>query len=64
MLIHGDRDGLINCAQSRALHTAISAAGGDSQLLLLAGANHEDEAFHKPAVLAATAGFFSAALTR
>ena len=54
LLIHGDHDGLINCAQNETLQTAISAAG----------ANHEDEAFHKPAVLAATAGFFSAALTR
>ncbi len=63
LLIHGDRDGLISCAQSRALHGALTRAGGDSQLLLLAGANHEDEAFHKPAVLAATAGFFSAALS-
>ncbi len=62
LLIHGDGDGLINVAQSLALHDALRGAGGDSQLLVLPGANHEDPAFHKPAVLAATAGFFSAQL--
>jgi acetyl esterase/lipase len=62
LLIHGDRDGLVNSGQSLALHEALLSAGRDSQLLLLAGANHEDPAYHKPAVLAATAGFFSALL--
>ena len=60
LLIHGDADGMINVAQSRALHDALIEAGRDSQLLVLAGANHEDAAFHKPAVLAATAGFLTA----
>lgn len=58
LLIHGDADGMINVAQSRALHEALLETGRDSQLLVLAGANHEDPAFHSPAVLAATAGFF------
>jgi acetyl esterase/lipase len=62
LLIHGDSDGLVNSGQSLALHEALLSAGMDSQLLLLAGANHEDPAYHKPAVLAATAGFFSAQL--
>lgn len=62
LLIHGDNDGLVNPQQSLALHHALTDAGQDSQLMLLAGANHEDPAFHKPAVLAATAGFFSAQL--
>lgn len=62
LLIHGDADGMINVAQSLALHHALLDAGQDSQLLVLPGANHEDEAFHKPAVLAATAGFLRAAL--
>ena len=61
LLIHGT-DGLVNSGQSLALHEALLSAGQDSQLLLLAGANHEDPAYHKPAVLAATAGFFSALL--
>jgi acetyl esterase/lipase len=62
LLIHGDSDGLVNSGQSLDLHHALLSAGHDSQLLLLAGANHEDPAYHKPAVLAATAGFFSAQL--
>lgn len=62
LLIHGSGDGMINVAQSTALHHALLEAGQDSQLLVLPGANHEDAAFHKPAVLAATAGFLRAAL--
>jgi acetyl esterase/lipase len=62
LLIHGSSDGMINVAQSLALHAALLEAGQDSQLLVLPGANHEDDAFHKPAVLAATAGFLRALL--
>ena len=62
LLIHGDGDGMINIAQSTAMDNAVRNAGLDSQLLVLPGANHEDPAFHKPAVLAATAGFFRATL--
>jgi acetyl esterase/lipase len=62
LLIHGDADGFVNAAQSLVLHERLLAVGKDSQLMLLAGANHEDPAFEKPAVLAATAGFFSAVL--
>jgi acetyl esterase/lipase len=62
LLIHGGADGMINLAQSVTLHDALLAAGADSQLLVLPGANHEDPAFHKPAVLAATAGFLRAPL--
>ncbi len=62
LLLHGDADGMINVAQSHALHGALLEAGRDSQMLVLPDANHEDPAFHKPAVLAATAGFFRAEL--
>jgi acetyl esterase/lipase len=62
LLIHGATDGMVNVAQSMTLHEALLAAGADSQLLVLPGANHEDPAFHKPAVLAATAGFLRASL--
>lgn len=62
LLIHGAGDGMINVAQSMALHGALLDAGRDSQLLVLPGADHEDAAFHKPAVLAATAGFLRASL--
>ena len=62
LLIHGDRDGMVNVRQSLAMDNALREAGRDSQLLVLPGANHEDPAFDKPAVLAATAGFLRAAL--
>jgi len=62
LLIHGDADGMINVSQSLALHEALHEAGHDSQTLVVAGANHEDAAFHKPAVLAATAGFLKSVL--
>lgn len=62
LLIHGAADGMVNVTQSSAMHDALIAADRDSQLLVLPGANHEDPAFHKPAVLSATAGFLNAAL--
>jgi acetyl esterase/lipase len=62
LLIHGSGDGMVNVAQSVTLHDSLLTAGADSQLLVLPGANHEDPAFHKPAVLAATAGFLRASL--
>jgi acetyl esterase/lipase len=62
LLIHGDGDGIVNVSQSLALHNTLLESRRDSQLLVLPGANHEDPAFDKPAVLAATAGFLRAAL--
>ncbi|GAB3033479.1 alpha/beta hydrolase [Parafrigoribacterium mesophilum] len=54
-LVHGDRDGLIPHYQSRILHDALLESGSRSTLLLVAGANHEDEAFQHPSIIAATA---------
>ncbi|MBV9195418.1 MAG: alpha/beta hydrolase [Solirubrobacterales bacterium] len=62
LLMHGDRDALISEDQSRRLHAALGAAGADSTLLLVAGANHEDPAFDGPAVLGAVSEFFRARL--
>jgi acetyl esterase/lipase len=62
LLVHGDGDGLVSDGQSRAMHAALVEHGGDSSLVLLGGANHEGPEFHRPHVLAATAGFFLAAL--
>jgi acetyl esterase/lipase len=59
LLIHGDADGLVGEDQSQRMHAALTAAGADSTLLMIAGANHEDAAFHSPAVLGAVAGFFT-----
>ncbi|MGH2875765.1 MAG: alpha/beta hydrolase fold domain-containing protein [Solirubrobacteraceae bacterium] len=63
LLMHGDRDWLTSERQSSDMHEALLAAGADSTLLLIAGANHEDPAFHGPAALGAVSGFFRAALT-
>jgi len=62
LLVHGDRDGMVPAEHSRALHRALRAAGVDSSLWLLAGANHEDPAFETPASLAAVAAFLRSAL--
>ncbi len=58
LLMHGDRDGLISEEQSQVMHEALVGAGADSTLMLIAGANHEDSAFHGPASLGAVTGFF------
>jgi acetyl esterase/lipase len=58
LLMHGDRDGLISEEQSQVMHHALVRAGADSTLMLIAGANHEDPAFHGPASLGAVTGFF------
>lgn len=62
LISHGDLDGLVNLQQSVDMHEALLAAGHESQLIILAGANHEDEQFESGAILAAHAGFFSAVL--
>ena len=56
LLVHGDRDGLIPHSQSQLLHNGLLASGTQSTLLLVAGANHEDEIFQHPSIIAATAG--------
>ena len=58
LLMHGDADGLVGEAQSHRMHAALITAGADSTLLMIVGANHEDAAFHGPAVLGGVAGFF------
>ncbi len=62
LLVHGDRDGLISEEQSQVMHQALTGAGLDSTLMLIAGANHEDPAFHGPASLGAVTGFFGGSL--
>jgi acetyl esterase/lipase len=62
LLIHGDGDGLVSEHESRAMHEALLEHGGDSSLVILAGANHEGPEFHRAHVLAAVAGFFLDAL--
>jgi acetyl esterase/lipase len=62
LLVHGDRDGFVPSAHSRALHRALRAEGVDTSLLLLADANHEDPAFETPASLAAVTAFLRGTL--
>jgi acetyl esterase/lipase len=62
LLVHGDRDGMVPAEHSRDLHRALLAAGVDSTLWLLAGANHEDPGFETPASLAMVAAFLRGAL--
>jgi acetyl esterase/lipase len=62
LLLHGDRDTMVNQEQSRVLHDALSAAGASSTFLLLSGAGHEDPQFVRPSVTAAVAGFLAEAL--
>jgi acetyl esterase/lipase len=62
LVMHGDRDGLIPSVQSRRFTEALTAAGATADLMLLAGANHEDPAFDTPGSLGAVSGFLRAAL--
>jgi acetyl esterase/lipase len=62
LLMHGDADAMVAEGESRRMHEALVAAGTESMVLLLPGANHEDPLFHSPAALGAVAGFFGAAL--
>jgi acetyl esterase/lipase len=62
LILHGDRDTMVNHEQSRVLHEALSAAGASSMLILVSGAGHEDPAFVRPSVTGAIAGFLAEAL--
>ena len=55
LLVHGDRDGLIPHSQSRVAPRCPARIRNASTLLLVAGANHEDEVFQHPSIIAATA---------
>jgi acetyl esterase/lipase len=63
LLFHGDADGLSSDQHSRIFHHALKIAGGDSTLLIVKDANHEDPIFESPAILGAVSGFFHHALS-
>jgi acetyl esterase/lipase len=63
LLVHGDRDGLVPASHSRRLAEALQAAGAPVELLLIAGANHEDPAFDSPASIGAVTGFLRSTLS-
>lgn len=62
LIAHGDRDRIVPPSEGWALHDALSRAGASSRFELLAGAGHEDPAFHSPATLAVTAAWLRAVL--
>ena len=59
LILHGDRDTMVNNEQSRVLHEALSAAGASSLYLLIGGAGHEGPEFVRPAITATVAGFLA-----
>jgi hypothetical protein len=61
-ILYGERGGLMSQEQGLAMHEAPLSVGADSTLLI-AGPNHVDPAFHKPAVVDAVTAFFEAVLT-
>lgn len=46
LIQHGDRDQIIPVGESEALHDSVVRLGGDSTLVILGGAGHEDARFH------------------
>lgn len=63
LVLYGERGRLMRQEQGLAVHEAPLSAGADSTLLLIAGANRVDPAFHKPAVVDAVTAFLEAVLT-
>jgi dipeptidyl aminopeptidase/acylaminoacyl peptidase len=59
LILHGDRDAMVNHEQSRVLHEALSGVGARSIYVLIAGAGHEGPEFVAPAITATVAGFLA-----
>lgn len=62
LLFTGDRDRVVEAAQSLRFHDALVAAGGNSTVIMVGGAGHEDPAFELDEHLDLIAGFFAARL--
>jgi acetyl esterase/lipase len=61
LILHGDRDAMVNHEQSRVLHEALSAVGAQSIYVLIAGAGHEGPEFVAPAITTTVAASTSTA---
>jgi acetyl esterase/lipase len=59
LILHCDRDAMVNHEESRVLHEALSAVGAQSIYVLIAGAGHEGPEFVAPAITATVAGFLA-----
>lgn len=57
LTLHGDADTAVFMTHSKQLHAALKAAGADSSLLILAGADHVDPAYSRPEIVGAIAAF-------
>jgi len=62
LILHGDRDTMVNHEQSRVLHEALSAVGAQSIYVLIAGAGHDGPEFVAPAITATVASTSTAGL--
>lgn len=62
LILHGDRDTMVNHEQSRVLHDALSSVGASSTFVLIGGAGHEGPEFVSPAITATVAGFLAQTL--
>lgn len=62
LLLTGDRDRVIDAAQSERLHTALVLAGAHSTLVVVGGAGHEDPAIDAPEYADLIAGFLRSRL--
>jgi len=63
IFLHGDIDPLVPHAQSQRMHAALQSAGGDSTLVTLPGAYHEDPAFWSEETLGTIGTFLAQRLS-
>jgi acetyl esterase/lipase len=62
-IVNGDADPVVSAAQARRLHEALMRSGARSELVILAGAGHEDPQFSRTQ-MQPTLAFLASALRR
>lgn len=62
LLLHGDADTAVFLTHSQQLHAALLAAGAESSLLIVAGADHVGPEYARPETIGAIASFIHASL--
>ncbi|MEU6148262.1 prolyl oligopeptidase family serine peptidase [Streptomyces sp. NPDC047081] len=63
LLTHRDCDATLSLEHSRWLFGNVREDGGEATLIVFAGANHEDQTFHRGESLGAVAAFFQERLS-